>query len=201
MAFQALQDGVKCVAVWGQTVTEWTNTFWFTKAGFTEAEQQALADAVAFNLANLCGTYLSINWNLKGLVCYDMNSITGPIKYGTGLPQAGTKAGQPASVNAALVVTLYTAQRGKSGRGRIYLTGFSEEAQGPTSIVDPVMITNIDTVLSGLDNAVTALGWDWVVASGQQNGIVLPAKVPYSVTSIVVRNDILGSQRRRIARP
>lgn len=201
MAFQPLTDGLRCVLEWGGPTVTWTNTLYFTRPNYTLAEQQVMVDLVMDEFENLADEYLSLSWELKNVVGYDVRSISGPVLNTLRAPHPGTRTGTAAPLNVAGVITLRTAVRGKSGRGRMYLAGWSESDVGPSAITDPSVFAGINAQMALTVAVWNANGWSWVVASGQQSGVVLPELVPYEITAAEMRNDILATQRRRIDRP
>lgn len=109
---------------------------------------------------------------------------------------AGTATGDVLPPQTAIVVTLRTAQAGRSFRGRVYLCGFAEasNATGGTSALGtaPVgFVTAIKSALvtSGLDLGV--LSRPAPLAAPPRAGFITP------VTSIVMRDTVWDTQRRR----
>lgn len=108
--------------------------------------------------------------------------------------------GAAGAINVGLVATTYSAARGKSGRGRMYLAGWAEDDMGATAIEDTTML---DAVIAHLQAGIATWGtngWTWVVASGQQNKVVLEELVGYPIINVVSRNATFGTQRRRVDR-
>jgi len=201
MAFQPLPDGVRAVLKYGYAGgREWSNTFWLTRADFTETNQQDLANLIQDEFENMCDDFLQEGWSLLSCTVYDMRSEFAPIKVDERAAYAGSIIGQQGAINAALVVTLYTATRGKSGRGRHYITGFSEDDMVSDSVSDTTVVEAIEDAYNAWIDTAETNGWTWVVASGQQNKVVLENRIPYAITSCAVRSPTFGSQRRRIDR-
>ncbi len=201
MAFQPLPDGVKAVIEWGTTNIKWTNTMYFTRPGFTQADQEIFVDLVHDQFENLADVYLASAYNLNTVTVYDMRSEIAPVAFSGRAPYVGGISGNPGAVNIGLVVTHYTSQRGKSGRGRNYLAGFSEDDMDALIISDTILIGNINTFYLNIIPNWVLNGWTHVIASGQQGGVELAELQAYPVTSSVVRNQYYGTQRRRIPRP
>lgn len=201
MAFIPVQDTVQAVLEYGNGTLEWTNTLWFRKPGFTEVEQQQLADELGlWAVNNLIPNYWT-GWGGQLLTVYDMSSPTAPKKFSTQFNLNGSVAGSEAPLSIALVVTFYTAARGRSGRGRNYVTGFVEADTSANAVINAVRVTNIQQAYTTLRTSMLALGWEWVVVQRYELGAPLPAGVPRPVTSEIVRSAAFGSQRRRVPRP
>lgn len=114
----------------------------------------------------------------------------------TGGAVAGTAVTGLLPPQTALVVTLRTAQAGRSYRGRVYLPGFDEgnnSATGTaTAAVSPV------TFVSSVKSALVTSGLDLGVLSRPapdaippRSGFITP------VTSMVLRDQVWDTQRRR----
>lgn len=200
MAFQPLPDGAKFVVVFGSSSATWTNTVWGTRPGFTEAELQLQTDNMHDQFEDLADIYLTSNWNVQTVFGYDMRAENAPVKQSIRPPYPGPIVDTPAPLNIAVIATFYTGQRGRSGRGRNYITGFGESVIGAQQLSDVPTLNALNAYWFTFGQSFTLNGWEWVVASGQQNGVPLAQRVAYPVTSAVVRNATLGTQRRRVPR-
>lgn len=200
MAFQILDDGALAVIEMGGAEDRWTNTLWFTKNGFTTTDMQELAD----DLHDWFGTNVMPEfndiWYLKKVTVYDMRSSGAPLRLDAKTEVQGGVTGSPASVNAAAVITFYTDLRGRSFRGRNYLAGFDEADQGSDTITNATRLTNLETAYGLLISAPPGTGWTWKVASRYANGAERPQILATVVESVDIRNNKLGSQRRRVRR-
>jgi hypothetical protein len=112
----------------------------------------------------------------------------------------GNDAGQALPPQNAVVMTLYTASKGRSYRGRVYLPGVSENAWDGSAMPGAVL-TNYLTIPTQL-GAVFGPGgsnanWSLVVISRYLNKVKRGTPVGTAVTSIVV-DPIIHTQRRRV---
>lgn len=109
---------------------------------------------------------------------------------------AGTVLTDSLPNNAALVVSLRTANRGRSARGRNYIGGLAEG-----TVTNSVYLsTAIDPILGAYEDcraALQALGITMVVLSKETGGAPRAAIAPYIVTEYVVTTPAVRSQRRR----
>jgi hypothetical protein len=64
-----------------------------------------------------------------------------------------------------LCMTLRTALRGRSHRGRIYLGGFTEALNTTGGIVAAADLTGITLQMEGFRADLSTVSWQWVVAS------------------------------------
>lgn len=113
---------------------------------------------------------------------------------------AGAIAGTCAPANATNCITLLTGASGRSARGRFYAqpTSENEQTDGHTwgATYGPALVVALQTLAT--DTA--ASGWALSVLSKQHNGVKLDPHVTRAVTSVVVRNRAIDSQRNRLPR-
>jgi hypothetical protein len=201
VAFQDLPDGALAVIEYGSDTQQWTNTLWFTQQGFGSEQMDDLLGLVA--------TWADVNimpaladfWERRQVTIYDMRSSIGAKLTGPGGGDMGGRTGNPGAVNIALVATFYSTQRGKSGRGRNYIAGFSEDDTSTISVNTAAVVTLIEDAYAALFALAAAQSWAWVIASRQLDGVPRESMVAQPVVSTAVRNSIFGTQRRRIDRP
>lgn len=136
---------------------------------------------------------------LNSVICTDLSAGGPPsVEVTTGLPAAGSMGGEPLPNSVAGVVSLHTALRGRSFRGRIYHGGFAE--------VD-VNGNNIGSLRrNALLNAYELLilftepllpDYQLVVLSYFANGAQRPVPVATPVTAMSM-NLRVDTQRRRL---
>lgn len=111
--------------------------------------------------------------------------------------QAGTGGGGITPLNSPIVVSLRTAKRGRSYRGRAYVSGIPQDA-----LLNPVDWTVVRTAsvaaaFIALQAALDTAGYDLVVASKQHNGVVTDPAETNEVIAILVDQHV-DSQRRRL---
>jgi hypothetical protein len=78
---------------------------------------------------------------------------------------AGAEAAEALPSEVALCMTLRTALRGRSHRGRIYLGGFTEALNTTGGIVAAADLTGITLQMEGFRADLSTVSWQWVVAS------------------------------------
>jgi hypothetical protein len=170
----------------------------------------ALAQAIyAHIIASAAWTaykpYINENVTLDGVDLRDVRAANGPIVSSTGAATPGTGVLLALPPEVALVVTLRTDFAGPGFRGRVYLGGFDSAglAAGGTALAGLVT-----AAVGFMDEVQTAMGIGGVeLAIGQRaragytgtTGTVHAARAAnvIPVTSIVVRDAIFDSQRRR----
>lgn len=100
-----------------------------------------------------------------------------------------------------VVVSLRTAKRGRSYRGRVYLSGVAESNRASGSPVDLTTGfagTTLPARFSALLSSLASAGFNMIVASKQHNNVPTNPAVTNDVTAFVVDTH-LDSQRRRLS--
>jgi len=111
--------------------------------------------------------------------------------------QAGTGGGGITPLNSPIVVSLRTAKRGRSYRGRAYVSGIPQDA-----LLNPVDYTvtrtaSVAAAFIALQADLDVAGYDLVVASKKHNGVVTNPAETNEVIAILVDQHV-DSQRRRL---
>lgn len=109
----------------------------------------------------------------------------------------GTVAQPPLPLGTPIVVSSRTENRGRSYRGRSYVSGLPETVQADATDITSGAAANILSDFGDLLDRLATLGFTWVVASKQHNGSVVSPAATTPVTAFVVDTH-LDSQRRRL---
>jgi hypothetical protein len=201
MVFIPVPDCAQAILVYGNVTNTWTNTLWFEKAGFDETDQGLLAQYLHNWAAANIMPELSSTFSIQTVKVYDERTSLGPVEFSGLAPVGGSQPANAAPISTALVVSIYTDQRGRSGRGRNYITGFCEDDVSSTSVNTALRVTNIQQAYTTLINEVqTSVGWFWQVVSKYGDGEIRTPALSLNVDHVAVRTALLGSQRRRIDR-
>lgn len=116
----------------------------------------------------------------------------------TGGAVAGTNATELLPPQTSLVITLRTAQAGRSFRGRVYLPGFTEGANTVGGVAAPsglpLAVNFVAAIQTALVNNALNLG---VLSRPRVAPLVPSAGFVTPVTAIVCRDAIWDTQRRR----
>lgn len=200
MSFTPFVDTCKVIVEMSQYSYQITNTLWFEKSDFTEDDQDDLVLEVWSQWAAEIMPLLTDDTILIKVTCYDMSSETARVVVHEGTPVPGTSALDPIPVNTAFVATLRTENRGRSSRGRLFLSGFSEGSVD-AGIFATSVVTNILAALDEIQEALNTIGWVLCVASQWIDGVKRTVGLMQPVTSIVSRSPIPGTMGRRANRP
>lgn len=171
----------------------------------------ALAEQVRVALTTGAGwtglaAVLATSTLLTGVTLTDMRSIAGVPVPSTGSSTAGTAAGLPLADETALVLTLRTANRGKSGHGRIYVPGFAASAMAAGGVASVATTTALKAWAdSSLSNAIGVVGApvlglpNRAAYTSPVTGAPIPARpaTTLPITAMAVRDNHWDSQRRR----
>jgi len=109
----------------------------------------------------------------------------------------GSNGDGAAPNNVAICISFRTDRRGRSYRGRNYVSGI------PTNLIlNSVVLPDFtDAILSAyqtLPFATTSSGGTWVIASRRNGGVARVIGVTTPVTSVVLVDSVVDSQRRRL---
>lgn len=167
--------------------------------------------AVPFSTAavNICNSYEQQVWLAlrdlstadtiyrEGYVT-DQSSAEGPTysQAATVATASGTVLTDSVPNNAALVISLRSESRGRSGRGRNYIAGLAEGLK-VNSIWQPAPIATLLAAYENLRAVLQASNITMVVLSKQTGGAPRPAGATYIVTEFVNTTPAVRSQRRR----
>jgi len=200
MTFIDWPEGVKVAFNWNGPQGPWANVIAFTKPTFDEAQQLVLANAMMTATQTAYRLLLADSVTLENVTVTDMRVQGAPLVQSTAAALDGIDDGEQVNPSLSCIVTLRTAQRGRSFRGRMYLGGFAE-----TWLVEGLWHADVMTGVVVQANLWKAFGltegWTQVVASEQYNHVVLPHATLTPVIGWVARSNIPGHQRRRDRRP
>jgi len=200
MAFIPVIDVLRVVHVFKQNARTWTITQWFRKAGFDQSDQLLLTSQMSDWVVNELMPTLVDNCEYERTQSYDMNSSEGYVD--TELPVGptfGSDTNAPAPLSACVVMTLRTNFRGRSGRGRNYISGLSE-TDTDDRYCSLAKRTAIEGAYSQINSYCSTYGFDWGIVSFQHNKVELNPGVFKPITAWEIRGAALASQRLRIGR-
>lgn len=198
MTFIPTPNAVRVVVKYAQGGQAFSNVFYFTKSSFTHTDMVNLAGAID----DFCSGWrasISDGITYVGTDVYDARSSTGEIVQDATGAGPGGLSGEELPISLAVVVTLRTSARGRSGRGRVYVSGFNEGG-----ITDGIFTsttgTNAKNYVDGILSAGSNQGFAMVVRSTQEDHVVQNPANTRTVTLTEVRSLLPGTQRRRIDR-
>jgi len=198
MPYQAAPNiaQVQCVGtVDGQTTI---NDLYFEISGgvIDVVNLTTLGSAMALWFVNTLAPLLSDDWSAQRVIATDLTTQTGPrVDFGAAAP--GGVTGEANPNNVAACVSLRTASRGRSARGRNFVPGIP----GAEVTLNTLSNTFINDLLSAyvlLVGPGTFLpGWQLVVLSRQTAGALRPVGIGFPVTDVVMTTDKVKSMRSR----
>lgn len=182
------------------------NTLYAVKtAPWTAAELETECDALASWWTTNMAPIISDQVTLVTVEGTSMESNTAPVGANTtGTPSVGLQ-GTPVPNNCALAVSFRTALRGRSFRGRNFVAGLAE-ADVNRSHVDATLVGQIqdayNVLLDTFTDAIDTAGWCVVSrfsgVDGSGHPIPRTTGIATRVTSAIVVDDVIDSQRRRL---
>lgn len=169
---------------------------WFASGTITQLTLSTLATAVATWVTDFLAPLLSDDWSATRVRAVDLGSATGFVA-SANIGATGGVAGESNPNNVAACVSLRTAQRGRSGRGRNFVPGI------PGSVVtlntlDPTFIADLISAYTELIGAGTFVtGWQLVVLSRQFEGAPRAEGIGIPVTEAIMVTNFVRSMRSR----
>lgn len=171
MPFVPAPNCIKAVINWFADGKNWYNTLWFwNSAGWTMAEGETFADVIFLWAEENFLPFLPSSVSLSEVVVYDMDTEDSWVVASTVPSAAGDLGGTLASLASCMTVTFRTSRRGRSYRGRNYVTGFQEADVGARTFVAG-LVTNIGNAYEALPSALLGTGGQHVVVSYYNNNV------------------------------
>lgn len=149
--------------------------------------------------ANTLGAHLTNLLAFTGTTAYDLTSASSPIFTITNpTPIPGAVADPPVPMNVASVASFRTDNRGRSSRGRNYVTGMPNASKLDPAHSTTTFAANIlAAYLAGLAAFATE-GFTWVVNSKFFNKQPRISGFPQQITAFVVDNELDTKDRTPI---
>jgi hypothetical protein len=170
--------------------------FWFSSGAITASSVNSLLTNLFNWLNTSLSPLLSRDMAYTRIRAVDLGSATG-LAQETPAPFAGGVDVEAAPNNVAACVSLRTAQRGRSGRGRNFIPGI------PNSVItlntlDPTFVTDLVNAYAILPGAggFTA-GWELVVLSRVTGGVPRTVGIGIPVTDVTMVGNSVRSMRSR----
>lgn len=157
--------------------------------------QQATADGQAWWTSFLKGALTNQN-QLREIVATDLTAQGAPQNRVT-VNETGTGAGTAGPLSNAVVISHRTAKRGRSYRGRSFISGWpGSQLQTMNTLVGSTA-TAFANGFASLRTTLDGHGIDQVIATRQHNNqVVTPAETNEVISTVV--DTLIDSQRRRL---
>lgn len=202
MAFIPTPNVARCAVVGHIGNQQVVNTLWYQKGSpFDSAAVDDIVDRLQYWWASEILPLCANVYVVDEYVAWAQDSDTAPSAY---LAASGTTAGlgTPASylpASIACCVTHYTANRGRTSRGRTYVP-----VQDPGYLVDrqhftTTLRTNLENAFDAIRAGMASLGYGQVVVSHYHNKVARLAGYPQLVTEHTA-NARIDTQRRRLGK-
>lgn len=182
------------------------NTLYFSKPdGWTLAQAVTMGNNLLTWWASLYSVPLSNQLSLREIYITDLSSATG---FSTTAPAptpapTGDVVGESEPNSVAIAISFRTGLRGRSYRGRNYVSGLPV-AQVTQNTVSSTVQADIINAYGALDFQASLVGGDWVVVS-RYSGVDAAGKpIPRTtgiatlVSAVVITDSTVDSQRRRL---
>lgn len=157
---------------------------------------EACSDWWVANLRDWSGVHLT----LREVYAVDLTTVSSPSATHVETPApVGVFPGTPLPNNVTLAVSFRTPGRGRSSRGRWFVTGLTETSLSSTlgQTVNIVYAAGILDAFVALNAALPA-GWTHVVVSFYSGGAARSEGVVIPITNYLLTDLTIDSQRRRL---
>lgn len=136
---------------------------------------------------------------LRAVVATSLHTADAPqFTYAPDATTTGGDTGDAMPNEVSLCVSLRSAARGRSARGRWYVAGLPRAAMNGTNTVFPTTASSYASALSTLFATINGDGHTPVIVSFFSGGVLRPGgPVYYGIESAVVIDNIVDSMRRR----
>lgn len=170
----------------------------FTKAGFVQADIEALANTVAQQWDDTLMDALSNKLTRYGVGVSGLRAIDDIFAFINAEPPVvggDSSAGLPNEV--AFCVTTLTGRRGRGGTGRFYVPGMTTATRQNENNVTAEFAALCVDLATSIRLATAALGWVWVVPHVKLNGVELNPRTTTPIISERYTDTLYDSQRSR----
>ncbi len=180
--------------------SRWENTLYFTgSAGVTPTLATTLAAALVAWWNASYKPLVASTVSLSEVFITDLTTATSfTVSYVTGLPSVGTAVGDQLPGNCSLCVSLRTANRGKSGRGRNYTVGPVDTAATASFFTTAYANAVIAAYTLFVGAGTFVAGLQFCVVSRFTNNAPRAVALIQPITSCLSTNNNVDSQRRRL---
>jgi hypothetical protein len=185
----------------GESNVENVLYFLNTTPPVTLAEIESLANDIDQFWYNRMQALLPSGYSYRETYAMDLSNETGPTYTATNGVWQGTRltTGGMMPNNATIAVSFRTAQRGRSHRGRNYVTGLSRnDVTGNivSQALQTLLVEEYNSLRAGEPNSPT--GWIWVVLSRRANNAWRAQGLTTTIQRVVIVDGIIDTQRRRL---
>ena len=169
---------------------------------FDGAAPATIGDLTALNTALILWYQVNLTplhsnqMTFNGVTSYAMDALDAPRVATPITPVPGTFAGPALDLNTAMVISLSTDNRGRSGRGRVYFPGLVEGTTD-TGIFTTTWRDDVRQAFEALAPEVTPLGLTHIVSSAYFNNAPRVQRLAQPVVQYVAKAKP-GTQRRRV---
>lgn len=201
MAFVPVPNGIKAEMRYNLGTQRVVNVLWMREATNPTVTPARLSEAgnILYNWwnANLKASQPTI-CTLREIYLTDESAANQEsVTYTTSLPAAGQWNTEPLPNHCTIAISLRTAQRGRSYRGRIYHIGIATD-QVATNVLETAYANSLLAAYQALLPALTATGLPLAVCSRQAGGQPRVTGILTDVTAMVMVDTTIDSQRRRL---
>lgn len=176
------------------------NVFWCRSPNAvpTVAELETVAEQVFLNWAQYFQPWQTSMLSIREVYATDQSSANGSVfTFNDNLPTTGINVNEAMPNSTTLAVSLRTAQRGRSFRGRSYALGLTRNVVANNTVSAPAVVS----ILAGYDALIVQLGLlniPLAICSRYALGDPRPFGILTPVVDALITDNTVDSQRRRL---
>ena len=170
--------------------------FELSGGGITPVNLSTLTFAVGDWFCNTLAPILSEDWVAVRTVGIDLSLVDGPEIVAAQGCQGGV-AGEAAPNNVAACITLSSANRGRSGRGRNYIPAVPNSVITLNTLSSPFMVSAVDAYTLLVGAGTFEAGWQLVVLSRFTAGAARAVPLAFPVITASFSRPTVASMRSR----
>lgn len=201
MADQRVINGMRAELRFTLMDEQIMNTLWFHKDSgeVASADCQTIGDQLASWWFSNMRPLLTVNLTLREVYVRGAERVSGNPEYTStySLPVSGTVNAESMPGNVSLCVSFRTGLTGRSYRGRNYISGMHDGVVSGNQF----QVSFVNNVVNAYENLIgdIPVGFTWVVASFQTNGVPNIPGIIHPVQSILATDTNVDSMRSRLA--
>ena len=176
------------------------NTLYFSRAGgWAIADLPPLYNMLLIWWTTELSQNISDDCVFNEIAFTDLSDVAGfSVQIATPTPHpTGQTVFPSAPNNVSLAVSFRTLRRGRSFRGRNFVAGLADTDILQSHLAGAV-VSAIEGYYADLITLAATGGWSWVVVSRISGGDDRVAGIATPISSVIVLDDVVDSQRRRL---
>lgn len=198
MPFQPAENVVQCELRYTWQGQQVENVLHYIMDPITPQAMADLAAEVYSVWATYCAPITSNTVTLREVYVFDLTTADGGTATFAPSPLAtGGNVNESVVNSTTLCLSLRTALRGRSRRGRLYIVGLTDNIVADNRVSAGGAQAFLDAYANFFDPGVITAG-DWAVLSRFSDGVARPVASAATITQVLFTDTVVDTQRRRL---